>query len=175
MPGWLWLVIGLVLLFCVFAYYAVVTTGAWRKEVLEYGERTTAWIVDYEPGEDLMWTIALVLLCPDADISDDFMRGMVKKVDEARTRKTRDSVSAKVAQMTLSHTSALGRQRLPDKFTEGHEIYAFFFEVHDDNAANLPKDWLNEDFISVILMWDKHETTLVVPPRRKTRKRKRSD
>ena len=50
-----------------------------------------------------------------------------------------------------------------------------FFEIHTDNAANLPKDWLDEDFISVILMWDKHETTLVVPPLRKIRKKKRSD
>ncbi len=178
MPGWIWLVVGLVLLvvfLIVLSYWAVVTTDGWRKEVLEDGERTNAWIVDYEPGEDLRSPIVLVLLCPDPDIPDDVMREMVKKVDNARTRKVKNPVAAEVARMTLSHTSALGRQRLPKTFTEGHEIYAFFYEVFSDNAANLPEDWLDRDFISVILMWDKHETTLVVPPRRKTRKRKRWD
>ena len=178
MPGWIWIVIGLVL-FVVFlivlSHWIVETTDGWRQEVRENGERTTAWIVDYEPGEGFSSPIILVLLCPDRDIPDDFMRGMVKKVENARARKTRDSVSAEVARMTLSHESACGRQRLPEKFTEGHEICAYFYQVFSDDAVNLPKDWLEEDFISVILMWGKRETTLVVPQRRKTRKRKRSD
>lgn len=178
MPGWIWLVIGLVLLvvfLVVLSYWIVETSDGWRREVLEDGERTNAWIVDYEPGEDLRSPIILVLLCPDPDIPDDFMRQMVKKVDNARTRKAKDSVTAEVARMTLSHESTSSRQRLPKKFTEGHEVYSFFYHVFSDDAMNLPEDWLNSDFISVILMWDKHETTLVVPPRRKRRKQKRSD
>ena len=77
--------------------------------------------------------------------------------------------------MTLSHDDACGRQRLPEKFTDGHEIYSFFYQVFSDDVVNLPEDWLDSDYISVFLMWDKRLTTLVVPPRRKTRKRKRSD
>ena len=175
MPGWIWLVVGLVLLAGVFSYWAVVTTDGWRKEVLEDGERTNAWIVDYEPGEDLRSPIVLVLLCPDPDIPDDVMREMVKKVDNARTRKVKNPVAAEVARMTLSHESTSSRQRLPKKFTEGHEIYSFFYQVFSDDVVNLPEDWLDSDYISVFLMWDKRLTTLVVPPRRKTRKRKRWD
>lgn len=178
MPSCIWLVLGLVLLIVflvVLSKWIVDTSDGWRKEVLEDGERTTAWIVDYEPGEDLGSPIILVLLCPDPDIPDDFMRKMVKKVDNARTRKAKDSVAAEVARLTLSHVEACGRQRLPGKFTEGHEIYAFFYRVASDDAVNLPEDWIDEDFISVFLMWDKHKTTLVVPPRRKHRKQKRSD
>ncbi len=178
MPSCIWIVIGLILLvvfLVVLSKWIVDTSDGWRNEVLEDGERTTAWIVDYEPGEDLRSPIILVLLCPDPDIPDDFMRKMVKKIDKARTSKAKDSVTAEIARMTHSHEDLCGRQRLPEKFTEGHEIFSFFYRVESDDAVNLPEDWLDEDFISVILMWDKHETTLVVPPRRKSRKRKRSD
>ena len=173
MPGWVWLLIGLVFLLGVSFVVWLVLAGhkvkRWRAEVLERGELTTAWVVDVQPPEGLMWPIALILLCPDPDVPDDDMRDLVRRVRAARKRKPKDADGAEVARLTKRQLDALGRNRLPDGFTGGREVYSFFYDVSKDNEENLPAGGLDVESFPVKLLWDERLTTLVVPPPRKQR------
>jgi len=177
MPGWAWLLIGVALLgggaLVVWLIVAGKEFVRWRAEVLERGEITTAWIVDVQPKEGLMWPIILVLLCPDPDVPDETMRDIVRRTKAARSRKPKDPDAAHVARVTRNQSFHPGRERLPDGFTHGYEVYSFFYDLHLDDEENLPKGGLENESIPVKLLWDKHETILVVPPKRKSRGRGR--
>ena len=183
MPGWAWLLIGLTLVACVavgllvvFFVYATKKARGWRREIEEGGERTTAWIIGVQPAEGLMWPIAHILLCPDPDVPDDVMRDLARRVEAVRFRKPKDPVLAEVARLTRSEhaTKTPGRQRLPDEFTGGHEVYAQYFDVGvSDDEANLPEGALDGESFDVLVIWDHETQTLVVPPRKQPGRRTR--
>lgn len=183
MPGWVWLLLGLALvacvavgLFVVFLLHASKKVQGWRREVEEFGERTTAWIIGVQPAEGLMWPIAHILLCPDPDVPDDVMRNLARRVEAVRFRKPKDPVLAEVARLTRSAhaTKTPGRQRLPDEFTGGYEVYAQYFDAGgSDDEANLPEGALDGESFDVLVIWDHWTDTLIIPPRKKPARRRR--
>lgn len=183
MPGWVWLLLGLAALgTCVAVGLLVVwvtrmskLVQGWEEEIEEFGERTNAWIIDVEPGEGLMWPIAHVLLCPDPGVPDEVMRDLARRVEAVRFRKPKDPVLAEVARLTRSAhaTKTPGRQRLPDEFTGGHEVYAQYFHIDaGHNEDNLPEGALDYESFDVLVIWD-HKTDMLLIPRKKPRRRRR--
>jgi len=177
MPVWVWILIGVVFVgggvVVVWFIRASKDLSRWQAEVLERGEVTAAWIVDVQPKEGLMWPIVLILLCPDPDVPDETMRDIVRRTRAVRKRKPKDPDAAYVARVTGSQSFNPGRTRLPDNFTHGYEVYSCFFDVYPEHEENLPKGSLEGESFSIKLLWDEHETILVVPPKRKSRNRER--
>lgn len=183
MPGWAWLLIGLALvacvavgLFVVFLLYAEKKVQVLQDELEEFGVRTTAWIIGVEPAEGLMWPIAHVLLCPDPDVPDGVMRDLARRVEAVRFRKPKDPLLAEVARLTRSQyaTKNPGRQRLPDEFTGGHEVYAQYFHIDDGhNLDNLPEGALDGETFDVLVIWDHWTGMLLIPRRKKPGRRTR--
>ena len=182
MPGWAWLLLGLALVACVavglfvaWLMHASKEVDALRDELEESGVRTTAWIIGVEPAEGLMWPIAHVLLCPDPGVPDEVMRDLARRVEAVRFRKPKDPVLAEVARLTRSAhaTKTPGRQRLPDEFTGGHEVYAQYFHIDaGHNEDNLPEGALDYESFDVLVIWD-HKTDMLLIPRKKPRRRRR--
>ncbi|MBN9524139.1 hypothetical protein J0H58_37460 [bacterium] len=181
MPVWLWIVVGIVVLLGVavvaFFVWASKTSGRVRADILERGEDTTAWIVDVEPPEGLMWAIALVLVSPDPDVPADTMRALARRVRavRAKKRKPADRDEATVARLTKKQLDALGRERLPDGFTGGWEVYSAFMDLGPLDEENLPEDALDGESYPVRLIWDEYPTMMVVPPPKRRKKSRRGD
>ncbi len=181
MPVWAWVLVGLfgalLMLVVVFFVWAMRWTNRVTADILDRGDDAAAWVVDVQPAEGLIGPTALVLVSPELDIPDDAMRQLVARLQELRTRRrkpaTRDEREA--VRLTAKEIDTPGRQRLPDGFTDGREVYSTFMTLGPDETDNLPKGALDDEWFPVRVIWDEYPTMMAVPPRRRKKKARRND
>jgi hypothetical protein len=183
MPVWGWVCIGLSVLAVAFIVYANVVDRNRRAYTLENGEKTHGWLVQannalFEDGH--MDLPALVVMSPDEKTNDDeeFMTGLAGRIMELKSDEGRvigrTKAERAVSRLMSDETYVTGkRDKLPDEFTDGRDVYLVHILVYRDH---LPAKRLEGQKILLAIVWDDEKSTVCTRPvTRKNRSRRDTD
>lgn len=169
--------VGLVLALIAFVVYANIHERRGIAYVKEHGSRTLGWIVQandnlFQEGQMPSYP-ALVLISPDKDTAADeeFMTDLAQEIMELKGEECEDEEEQAVSNLVTDERYREGkRDRLPDSFTDGREVYLAHIIIFREH---LPKRRLTEPCVHCQVVWDKPGTLVITipPPQKPSRKR----
>ena len=181
MPGWVWVVLGLVMLFVIgsviYLYIGVIEGRRLQDDLIEHGERVEGWIVHVEPAKGWMYPMVLVAITPDEEVDPDEMRILVRHLGKLRKRGSDDAKVKRIVKfMKASHrVDGIARPRLPRLLSDS-EVYLQWIGVTTENLEKLGgEDVLEEECLAIILYWHRPLMEAAMPYIPKKKRSRRDD
>jgi len=162
----MWVIIGsvcggLTVLLVVFLVYAAIRDSKRKADALARGEQTHGWLVQanvalFEDG--MMDQPALVVISPDETTNDDeeFMTDLSERIMELKSETGgiigKTKAERAVSKLMSDETYIEGKKdKLPEEFTGGREVYLVHIYVYRDH---LPDRRLEGRKIPCVVVWD---------------------
>lgn len=176
MPVAGWVCIGIVIALVVLVIVSKKLENKKRAYTLENGEATHGWLVQannalFESGN--MDLPALIVISPDAETNDEeFMTDLAERIMELKGESGETKDEREVARLMADEAYIAGRRdRLPEKFADGKEVYLVHIMVYRDH---LPERMIEDRAIPCAIVWDEPGTVVCTRPV-KRKKRRRDD
>ncbi|MDY3555802.1 hypothetical protein R5W24_004948 [Gemmata sp. JC717] len=182
MPIWGWVCVALTVAAVAFVVYANVVDRKRRARTLEQGDQTHGWLVQansalFEDGH--MDLPALVVISPDPDTNDDeeFMTDLAARIMDLKSETGRvigrTKAERAVSKLMSDETYIEGRRdRLPDEFTDGREVYLAHIFIYRDH---LPLKRLEDRQVLCAVVWDDDAAMICTRPMPRKRRRRDDD
>jgi len=181
----LWVILGLLcvgivlvlIAFVAFVAYANISERRGIAHVMEHGSPTVGWIVQandnlFQDGSMPSYP-ALVLVSPDKQTARDeeFMTELAERIRDLKGEECEDEEEQLVSRWVTDERYREGkRDRLPESFTQGREVYLAHIIIRRDH---LPEGKLTQPCVHCQLIWDEPGTLVVSIPERSKSNRKR--
>jgi hypothetical protein len=160
--------VGLVLAMIALVVYANVHERRGIAYVKEHGSPTIGWIVQandnlYQDGQMPSYP-AFVLISPDKETAshEEFMTNLAGEIMELKGEECEDEDEQRISKLVTDEKYGEGkRDRLPQSFTEGREVYLAHIIIFRDH---LPKQKLTESFVHCQVVWNEPGTLVISIP-----------